>query len=236
MHPDPVPATGGRASVALSSVFLSPTRAFQEIARGASWLPPFLVCLALSLVSAFLAKPLTEAIARASVERMPEASREAASNAVGIQTTFQVALAPAQTAIAFLLGGLVFTGILRGMGMKLGFKRVFTALCYAGLIPALSGLVYGVMSRQKAAAGDVTGMEDIPRLGLDLLGGEGMVRGLLGAVNPFTIWWLVVLVFGFAVLSGRTPRQAATPVLVAGGIWTLLGGLFFGLALAFGSR
>ena len=84
--------------------------------------------------------------------------------------------------------------------------------------------------RQRAVSGDVTGVADLPRLGLDLVGGEGFVRGILSSFNLFTIWWLVILVYGLAVLSGRSPRQAMPAALVAGCVWLLLTGMLAGLA------
>lgn len=224
---------GGRASAALANVFLSPTRAFQEIARGASWVLPFVVNVVLGLVAVVLYRPMTEAVGQARLEQIPEEQRAAAERMMGVQTTMQTVLAPAQTAIVFLLSALIFTGILRAMKMGIPYKRVFTGLCYAGLIPSVGGVVQSFLANRKAGSGEVAGMEDMPRFGLDLLGGNGFLRGLLSMVNPFSIWWLVVVVFGFAVLCGTTPQKATRPVLTAGLLWLLIGGLFYGLAFAF---
>jgi uncharacterized membrane protein YjjB (DUF3815 family) len=71
----------------------------------------------------------------------------------------------------------------------------------------------------------------MPRVGLDLIGGEGFVRGILSTVNIFSIWWLVVLVFGFAVLTGRKPKQVAPAVIGAGIVWLILMGCMAGASM-----
>jgi hypothetical protein len=227
----PVASTArGRASVALASVFLSPTRAFREIAAGASWLWGFVASVLLAVVGALLQRPFTEVVSRARVAQMPEEHRQAAERMVGVQATMQVVLSPVFVAIGLLLSSLVFLGIGRAMGLRLRFKSLFSGMCYAGLITGVGGLLYALLNRQRATSGDVTGVEDMPRVGLDLIGGEGFVRGILSMFNLFSIWWVVALVYGVAVLAGRTPRQALPAVLVAGGVWLLLMGLLTGLA------
>ena len=94
----------------------------------------------------------------------------------------------------------------------------------------LSQIFAGIMLQVKARSEEITGVADLPRYGLDLIGGEGFLRGVLGAFNIFSIWWLVVLVFGFAVLTGRKPSQAAPPVLGGGILWLALAGLAAGFS------
>jgi hypothetical protein len=230
VSPPVAPTTRGRASVALASVFLSPTRAFREIAAGASWVWGFVVSLVLGVVAAFVQKPFGEVVMRARLAQMPEEHRQAAERMVGVQSTMQIVLTPVFMALMFLLSALLYLGIGRAMGLRLRFKSLFAGMCYAGVITGIGGFVIAFLNRQRAVSGDITGPEDMPRLGLDLVGGEGFVRGVLSQVNVFNIWWMVVLVYGVAVLAGRAPRQALPAALVAGCVWLLLMGLLAGLA------
>jgi len=227
----------GRAAVAAANVFLSPSRAFEEVRRGAGWWLPFLILVIVALVAAALSQPLQTAIAESRMAQLSEAQREAAAAQMRIGTIFGFVFAPIQVAIGLLLSSLVFLAVLRPSGHELSFKQIFTGQCYAGLVPSgIGGLVMGLLIQMKARSSGITGMADMPRLGLDLLGGEGFVRGLLSAFNLFAVWWLVVLVYGYATFVKRSPRQMAAPVLIAGVLWLLLGGALGGIGFAFASR
>jgi hypothetical protein len=230
-------APAGRASVAAATVFLSPTRSFQEIRRGAGWLLPFLILVVVAVGAASLSQPLQTAIAEARMSQFSEAQREAAATQMRVGSIIGLVFAPVQVIIALLLSALVFLGVLRAAGHELSFKQIFTGQCYAGLISsALGSLVFGLLIRMKANQGELSGMGDLPRMGLDLLGGEGFLRGFLSAFNLFAVWWLVVLVYGYAAMVGKKPRDMVAPVLGAGILWLVIGGALGGLGFAFGSR
>jgi hypothetical protein len=238
MQPEsPAPgAAPGRTAAALAAVFLSPTRAFEQVARGAGWLVPFVLNVILTLATALLQRPFFEAMTAAQLARVPEAQREAAAQTAGIQSTFQIVLAPAQTAIAMLLSAGLFVAVSRGFGWRTRFKTLWTGLCYASLVPVAGSVVAGFLTRMKSASGELESMADLPRMGLDLVGGEGFVRGMLAAVNPFSIWWLVIVVYGMRVLADPQARRLAPVGLTGGILWIVLTGLLAGLGFAFGGR
>jgi hypothetical protein len=227
----------GRAGVAAANVFLSPSRSFDEIRRGAGWVLPFLILVAVALVAAWLSQPLQAAMAESRLSQLSDAQREAAAAQMRIGSVFAYVFAPIQVAILLLLSSLVFFAVLRPSGYDVSFKQVFTGQCYAGLISnGIGGLVMAAMIQMKGRAGTLTGMADLPRLGLDLLPVEGFMRGLLGAFNLFAVWWLVALVFGYAALVKRTPRQITATVVIAGLLWLVLGGALGGVGFMFASR
>lgn len=230
-------APAGRAGVAAATVFLSPTRSFDEIRRGAGWLLPFLILVVVAILAAYLSQPLQTAIAEARLSQLSEAQREAAAGQMRIGSIVGLIFAPLQVIIALLLSALVFLGVLRAAGNELTYKQVFTGQCYAALVTsALGGLIFAVLIQMKASKGELSSMADLPRLGLDLLGGEGFLRGFLSAFNIFAIWWLVVLVYGYAALVAKKPRQTLGAVLGAGLLWLVIGGALGGLGFAFASR
>ena len=175
-------------------------------------------------------RPYIEVLGQAQLAQMPEEHRQAAERMVGAQPTMQVVFTPVIMAIIFLVSALVFLGIGRAMGLRLRFKPLFAGMSYAGLITSLGAIVASFLLRRGALSGSITAAQDTPRIGLDLVGGEGFVRGILSQFNVFTIWWLVVLVYGVAVLAGRSPRQALPAVLVAGCLLLVLGGLLAGFS------
>lgn len=231
MH-EPEPAARGSARIALTSVFLAPTRCFQEIGRGASWLAPFVLTALLAVAGVFLMRPLQEAAMR---DRMAKAQQgNPNADMSGFATAgFVISLVTTPFGVLAMtaLSGGVFFLVFRVARLGIGYKRVFTGLAYAGVVGAgVPNLLLGLLLHLKARAGPIEGVDDMPRIGLDLLGGEGVLRGVLASISPFGIWWLVVLLYGFAALAGRAPGRMAAPVLAAGLLWLLGSGALNGLA------
>lgn len=233
MHeaPGTEPQARGSARVACGSIFLAPARAFDEIGRGARWIWPFLIVVALVTIGNVLMMPAQEFAmneqfeqARAQNPQMNEAAMQ------GMRTFGRIAtfiFGPLFQLLGIVVAAGVFTAVFAIAGLGLSYKVVFRSLAYASLISSgLSFVVMGIVVALNWNAGRIETPADIvPRLGLDLLGGEGVVRGLLAVVNLFSIWWLAVLVVGTGRLLGRTPRSVATPVLLAGIVWLAITGL-----------
>jgi hypothetical protein len=224
----------GSARVACSQIFLSPTRAFEEVRRGAPWVWPFLVCAVLSLIAFALLAPAQQVGFQEQMAQMqqrnPNLSAENLQKMRGVFQAIGILTAPVVVLGSLAVSAALFFAIFQISGWNLDYKRVFRALAYAGLVNSgLGTLVYGIAAFANYKAGHVETAGDVfPRLGLDLIGGEGIVRGLLAAVNPFSVWWLVVLVYGFAALSGRSRTAVMAPVLTGGVLWLLVGGLLQG--------
>ena len=224
----------GSAAAACSQIFLSPTRAFEEVRRGAHWVWPFLICAVLSLIAFALLAPAQQIAFKDQMAQMqqknPNLTPETLEKMRSVGQVVGIITAPVVVLVGLVISAAIFFAILQISGSGLDFKRVFRGLAYAGLINSgLGALVYGIAGFASYKAGHVETASDVfPRIGLDLIGGEGIVRGLLAAVNPFSIWWLVVLVYGFAALSGRSRAAVMGPVLAGGILWILVGGLLQG--------
>jgi len=224
----------GRASAACTHIFLSPTRAFDEIGRGAGWLWPFLVCLVLGLVIFVLSFDIAMRAQLAEIQaRNPQAGQNLES-VRGFTMVMGILAVPVMLLAGLAISAGIFFAAFQVSGLGLGYKQIFRGVSYAALIyPAgISALVTGLLIVVKRGGDtDLTLADLTPRIGLDLLGGDGVVRGLLSSVNPFSVWWLVVLVYGFARLSGR-PRAAVLPaILGAGLLWMLATGALAGLRM-----
>jgi hypothetical protein len=229
----------GSALVASTSIFLSPTRAFREIARGAPWIWPFLICVVVAIARLFLIAPAEEIVwqeQRAQIqERNPNLTPEAMDRMRGFTRVTQYVAAPLTTIVALVLSTCIFFLAFAVFGQGIGFKPVFRSMAYAALISfGAYALLTSVVVILQHRAGQIETAADVvlPRLGLDLLvpGADGHLRGILNAVNIFSIWWLVVLVYGFAALTGRPRGRVLAPVLVAGWLWILATGWLAGFA------
>jgi hypothetical protein len=229
----------GSALTASTSIFLSPTRAFAEIARGATWLWPFVICIVVGLLRLLIIGPAADIVWEEQRAQMmagnPSLTPEAVERFRTIGNVMQYVMIPVTTLLAFVLAAVVFHLALLAFGAGIGFKKVLRAMAYAALVSfAAYTLLTSIVVALQYRAGQVETAADValPRVGLDLLapGAEGHVRGILHAVNVFSIWWLVVLVYGFAVLTGKPRGRVAVPVLVAGVAWILFSGWLAGFA------
>jgi hypothetical protein len=233
---DPESEPRGSARIALANVFLAPTRCFQEIGRGAPWLAPLALTAALAVLGTILARPLHDAASQERMARIQAQNPDAEIPDLGsMQFVFAIVGVPIAILAMTALSAAVFLLVLRLSRVEVGYKRVFTGVAYAGIVGSgIAGLLVGLLVQLKARAGPLGGMDDMPRIGLDLLGGEGILRSVLGSISPFSVWWLVVLVYGFAALSGRSAGRVALPVLAAGLLWLLGGGALNGFFAGLG--
>ena len=238
IEPEVAVRASGSPRLAMTSIFLSPTRAFQEIAQGAHWVWPFLVCALLGIVSSVLLGGAQDAIWEKQVEEMqqrnPEITPEALQRMHGVTKAMQFVGAPLVVLAQMALSAGLFFLVFLIAGPHLGFKAVFRGLAYASLISyGAYVLLVGILGFMRLQGGQtIEGPADIvPAIGLDLLApdSEGHARGILNSVNVFSLWWLVVLVYGFAALSARPRAKVAAPVLAAGLIWILATGWLAGL-------
>lgn len=222
-----------------SSIFLSPTRAFGEIDRGASWLWPLLICIVVGFARIFIIGPAADVVweeQRAQMmARNPSITPEAADRFRSMGNIMQYVMVPVSTVVAILLAAALFFVVLRAFGVVVGFKKSLRGMAYASLVSfGAYSLLTSILVALKYRAGQIETAADVnlPRLGLDLLftGAEGHLRGMLNAVNLFSIWWLVVLVYGFAVLAGKPRGRVLAPVMVAGAVWIVFIGWLSGFA------
>lgn len=231
------PAARGSARIACASIFMAPARAFDEIGRGASWFWPFLLIVLLITIGNLLMLPANDFAMGEQFEQARSHNPDLSDSALqGMRTFGRIAsfvLPPLFQLVGFAVAAGLFAAVFALSGIGLAYKTVFRSLAYAGLIGSgVSFLVMAVVVALNWNAGRIETAADImPRLGLDLLGGHGVVRGLLAVVNVFSIWWLATLVVGVGRLVGRPPRSVAVPVVAAGILWLAISGLLMSLSL-----
>lgn len=104
---------------------------------------------------------------------------------------------------------LTFTVVLRG---RAGFTQYLALAAHTLLIPALGGLAMLPVQAIRGTAVQLT-----PALLLPFVDPHGALGAVLGAVDLFTVWMLVVAGIGASVLNNdRTARDQAVRLLVGG--------------------
>jgi len=96
------------------------------------------------------------------------------------------------------------------MGGEASFKQVFTVLTHAGVISAVSTAFSGAIHYVRpGAAGSVANLGAL----LPMLPEHSFVANLLGMVDLFLIWYLIVLAIGLGVLYRRKTQPIAISLL-----------------------
>jgi hypothetical protein len=237
METTPSPA-GARPNIgaALSGVVLAPSRAFAEIDRGARWIWPVLLTGLLAIAGTLISAPAMDVAIEPQIEKMRAAGQEvstqmqASMRMIGVVS--QSVMMPIAAGVSALVGALLVFFTTRSL--RLGFKPLYRLLAYTGIVGfGLNMLLGGILTRVRWGGGQVESAADLyPRMGLDLVGGDGWVRAFMSMVNPFSIWSGVLVVLGVAYMAKRPARAVAGPVVAGLVLGALLGALMMGWQLS----
>jgi hypothetical protein len=111
---------------------------------------------------------------------------------------------------AVIVAGILFAIFNAAMGGEASFKQMFAVLVHAGAVSALSAVFSGVINYFR---GGVTSAANLGAL-LPMLPQGSFVANLLGTVDVFLIWYIVVLAMGLAVLYRRRTQPIAISLLL----------------------
>jgi hypothetical protein len=111
--------------------------------------------------------------------------------------------------MALIITGVVFVVFNAAMGGEASFKQVFAVVVHAGVISSLSAVFSGVINYFRG------GMASAANLGalLPMLPEDSFAGRLLGTIDVFLVWWVIVLAIGIAVLYRRRTQWIAISLL-----------------------
>lgn len=234
---EPTPEAGG--GLATHSwgrplgVLVSPRPTFESIARRPSWLAPLLILLALYLALQVL---VTQRIDMEAVMRqaMEERNQPVDEEQIAAMSEMQSKVGLACQVVVFPAGMLLIAALFLGLthlaGGEIGFKKSL-AVTVHGLMPnALAWLltVPVVLGRREIDVSEAQSGLLASHLGvLAPEDAPAWLTALLGRIDLFSIWSLLLLGLGLHLVGGLSKRAAAAVVLV---VWLLWVGLMVGTA------
>ena len=109
----------------------------------------------------------------------------------------------------------VFNAIMGGTAQ---FKQVMAVTSHSWVIPTLSAIFGGIMNFVRGSIS--TSVANLGML-LPMLKEGSFAANLAGAVDLFTIWWLLVLSMGLGVLYKRKTSSIATGLFIVYAIITI---------------
>lgn len=206
-------------------VITSPKATFASLVPAPKWFG--MLALTTVLVAFFTALPLTtEAGRQAAIDTQVQQMQS-----FGFQMTDQMydqmlsrsKMMPYTTAFGAMVVGPIFAVIVAGilfaifnaaLGGEASFKQLFSVLVHAGAVSALSAVFSGIINYFRGAMGSVANLGAL----LPMLPDKSFIANLLGAIDVFLIWYVIVLAMGLAVLYRRRTQPIAIALLAVYGV------------------
>ena len=230
--PAPVPAAPPHKSPfqRLAGVLFAPADTFEDIARRPDFLVPLLFIVLLSYVTTFILVPRMDwdavtaqqadamraknpNIGEADIARIAKFTK-----AIGTVTAYVM---PVLQIVWFVVVAGVLLLAVRLFGGQGTFGQAFSVTLYSWIPLVLNSVVLAIVAFARAKI-DPTTMATLvksnPAFLVDLKE-QPVLFSLLSSFDIFTIWTLILLIIGFAVLSKSSRAKTAMVVI---GMWIML--------------
>jgi hypothetical protein len=202
-------------------VLTSPRETFAGVAASPKWLG--ILAVTSLVVALFTALPLTtEAGRQAAIDQQVDSMKsmgfevsdqmyeQMQKRSGSMPYTTGVSILVVSPIIGLIIAGILFAIFNAAMGGEASFKQVFAVLVHAGVITAVSTAFSGVIHYfGPGSAGSVANLGAL----LPMLPEKSFAAHLLGMVDLFLIWYIVVLAIGLAVLYRRRTQPIAISLL-----------------------
>jgi hypothetical protein len=201
-------------------VLTAPRETFASVAAAPKWLA--MLALTTVIIAVCTALPLTtDAGQQAAIDQqeqqmqsfgmtvndqMHEQMEKGAARMPYITAASVLVVSPI---FAVLIAGILFAIFNAAMGGEASFKQVFAILVHAGVISALSAVFSGAVNYFRGSTGSVANLGAL----LPMLSDKSFLAHLLGMVDVFLIWYVIVLAIGLAVLYRRRTQPIAISLL-----------------------
>jgi hypothetical protein len=197
-------------------VITAPKATFQRIVAYPKWFG--MLALTTLIVIACTAGPMfTESGRQAALDqqvRQTEAFGFTVNEEMYAQMERNMRFAPYTTAAAVLVftpivvvivGGILFAIFNAAMGGEASFKQLISVVVHSGVISSLGQIFTAPLNLLRGAAGSATNLAVL----LPMVDENSFIGRLLGTIDLFIVWYVVVLAIGLAVLYKRRTQPIA---------------------------
>ncbi|HKO57605.1 MAG TPA: Yip1 family protein [Thermoanaerobaculia bacterium] len=199
-------------------VFFSPTETMQSIARRPDIVVPLVILLVCSALMGVVIGMRVD-FAAAAMENMPPnapaAQAESAMKMAAMIGKISSFVAPLFT----LIGLAIIAGVLliafRIMGGEGDYKQAFSVLTYASFPTVLKSLITAIVLLARSGVG-AQELETLVRSNAAFLVEQKtnpILFSLLTSFDVFTIWFVILLIIGFAAISRFSKAKSAAIII-----------------------
>lgn len=194
----------------IGNIFGAPSEAFTELKARPSWFTVFIIIAVVSIGIAWAILPFSEQMARTQMlESGMDAAQIQQSQAIAdIFSAGGILFTPFPLLIKWLIfAGLFYLGAqFLGSPKALQFKPMYAVVVHTELILVFSNLINAALLLCFKEVGDIKDVTDLHMIpSLHLIFGDEPVGipyfTFLRQMNPFSIWYLIVLSRGVAIVA-----------------------------------
>lgn len=206
------------------SIFFSPRKVFRSINQKPTYLVPFLIATVIVIISMVFTIDIRikDKIAKMEAWNLPQERIEITKSDIGSPTKYYII--PVIT-ISIFMNWAILAGILFFIGNKLmkgdvKFEKIYSAVAWSSLIGiSLDNLVRMIIILLKGTTHGVTTSLAILLPTPVLSQKVPVIYRILSEINLFTIWQMILLIFGFTIIYSFNIKKSTTLVL---SIWAPL--------------
>src|SRR5882762_4777587 len=216
----------------VTNTFVAPSKTFADIRRSSSWWLPFLVLTIFGYIFAFTALHHVgiDRVVDNAMKSNPKSYEKfqnlpAEQQAAGLKTTKAIMSGAfyAGPVLNLLLTAITAGLLWIGFNFILGGKSSYGAMFAVGMFAWLPSVLKSLFSTAMAFFSDVEGFNISDPVGTNIgfyLGNDSAawLKSLLGSVDIFTLWILVLMGIGGAIVSNVKTKSG---LLLVFGAWLL---------------
>jgi len=202
-------------------VIFSPDVTMASIAKRPDWVLPLVLLLITSLAAGIIIAPRVDfaSAARESMEQNKNATPEQVEKAVKITTSMGKVFSYLSPVLS-LIGLLVIAGVLllafRLLGGEGDFKQAFSVTCYASIPSIIKSVITLIVILARGSLIPAQELATLVRTNLGFLADyktHPMAFALYSSFDIFSVWFLFLLIIGFAYLSRLSKAKSAAIII-----------------------
>lgn len=218
----------------LAGAIFAPAETFADIARKPDILVPLLLLILVSYATTLLSikhfdfdamAAQQEEVARKRNPNISDADIERMSRIGAAGAKVSMYIAPLLLAVWYVIMAAVLFGAVRLMGGAGTFKQAFSATLYAWIPLLLLSIISVIVLLARGGLVDPMAMATLvksnPAFLVDMKE-QPVLFALLSSLDVFTIWTVILLIFGFAALSKLSRGKVAAIVLSLWGVMIVI--------------
>src|SRR3954452_15071189 len=202
-------------------VLFSPDSTFASIARRPDWVLPLALLLITSLAAGVIMAPRVDfaSATREAMEQNKNMSQEQIDRAARMTSSIAKVMTYLSPVLS-LIGLLIIAGILllafRLFGGEGDYKQAFSVTCYASVPTIIKSVVTLIIIVVRGGIVPAQALATIVRSNLGFLADmktNPMAFALLSSIDIFSIWFLALLIIGFAYVSRLSKAKSAVIII-----------------------
>jgi hypothetical protein len=202
-------------------VLFSPDSTFASIARRPDWVVPLALLLIVSLAAGVIMAPRVDfaSATREAMEQNKNMSQEQIDRAARMTASI-AKVTTYLSPVLSLIGLLIISGILllafRLFGGEGDFKQAFSVTCYSSIPTIIKSVVTLIIIVVRGGIIPVQTLATLVRSNLGFLADmktNPMAFALLSSIDIFSIWFLALLIIGFAYVSRLSKTKSAVIII-----------------------